>query len=576
MAMKILIADDDHISLTMLGRALQKKGYEVASAEDGDAAWRMYQTGEFHLAILDWEMPGKNGIRLCREIRQISRGRYCYIMMLTAKTEFGFLKEAFEAGADDYISKPFNLEEISMRLKTGERVVNLEAGHNRMEGVLRESRNKLKAVFDSLSEEIVALDENFVITSANKPFVKSHGIRFGNAIGLSILDLDQNLFNAESQAAVRSVFSNGKARNFLLRTQDAVGKTVVKDITCLPVSDGSDHLSQVVFTSKDVTEERKKSDAIKELNYELNFAMAQIQSKNKMLEDTLSQLKENQGHLLQSEKMASIGQLAAGVAHEINNPTGYVSSNLKTLEDYTTDLLSLVDQYRRATKDLRSGEAIQNTNWDETFSEILDAEEEMDIEYLREDLPELIRESREGMDRIKKIVSEMKDFAHPEDDKKKFADINACIDSTLNIVWNEIKYKATLEKHYGEVPQLLCYPRQLNQVFMNLLVNAAQAIPEQGRIDIHTEESDGKARIVISDTGCGIPPESVTKIFDPFFTTKPIGKGTGLGLHLVYSIISKHKGTISVDSTVGQGTSFFIEIPITRESSNPVMAEATE
>jgi signal transduction histidine kinase len=168
----------------------------------------------------------------------------------------------------------------------------------------------------------------------------------------------------------------------------------------------------------------------------------------------------------------------------------------------------------------------------------------------------------------------LKDFAHPEDDEKKFADVNACIDSTLNIVWNEIKYKAKLEKHYGDIPQLLCYPRQLNQVFMNLLVNAAQAIPEQGRIEIHTGVSDDRARIVISDNGCGIPPESVTKIFDPFYTTKPVGKGTGLGLHLVYSIISKHNGTISVDSTVGKGTAFNIEIPIAAQSCEAMQAEA--
>jgi signal transduction histidine kinase len=349
---------------------------------------------------------------------------------------------------------------------------------------------------------------------------------------------------------------------------------VVKEITCLPVSDGSDHLSQVVFTSKDVTEERKKSDSIRKLNNELNFAMAQIQSKNEILEDTLSQLKENQAHLLQSEKMASIGQLAAGVAHEINNPTGYVSSNLKTLEDYTGDLLSMIEKYRKVADDLRSDGAIQGDAGGKGLSEITEAEEEMDVDYIREDLPVLIRESREGMDRIKKIVSDLKDFAHPENDEKKFADINACIDSTLNIVWNEIKYKATLGKHYGDIPPLLCYPRQLNQVFMNLLVNAAQAIPEQGRIDIRTEVLDDKARIVITDNGCGIPPESVTKIFDPFFTTKPVGKGTGLGLHLVYSIVSKHNGTINVESTVGKGTTFFVEIPIAAASCEPLMAAA--
>jgi signal transduction histidine kinase len=144
----------------------------------------------------------------------------------------------------------------------------------------------------------------------------------------------------------------------------------------------------------------------------------------------------------------------------------------------------------------------------------------------------------------------------------------------INIVWNEIKYKATLEKHYGDIPPLPCYPRQLNQVFMNLLVNAAQAIQEQGEIIIHTGVSDGKVRIVIADNGCGIPRDKLSKIFDPFYTTKPVGKGTGLGLHLVYSIISKHNGSIRAESEVGKGTTFYIEIPMEAAPCETLQAEA--
>jgi PAS domain S-box-containing protein len=564
--MKLLIADDDPISRKMLGRALQKTGYEVISVDDGQKAWEAYRAGDVQLVILDWEMPGRDGITLCRQIREKSGGRYCYIIILTARTDFGDLKKAFEAGADDYICKPFDVEEISIRMKTGERIVNLEAGHNELTSVIRESRNKLVAVFDSLSEEIVALDDNFTIVSTNKPFADNRGMGFEEVVGTSAPDLDPKLFNNESQTAVRTVFKTGKPRFFLLRTEDSGGNTVIREISCLAVGDGSDRVSQVVFTSKDVTEERKKSEAIRTLNDDLNFAMAQVQSKNNMLEDALSQLKENQAHLLQSEKMASIGQLAAGVAHEINNPTGFVSSNLKTLEDYAGDLLGLVDRYRQLSGDLQSDGLLKNDHRFDALSDIVEAEEKMDIEYLRNDIPELIRESREGMDRITKIVKDLKDFAHPEEEEKNFADINACIESTLNIVWNEIKYKAKLQKHYGDIPPLLCYSRQLNQVFMNLLVNAAQSITEQGTIDIRTEISDGQVRIVLTDTGCGIPPENLSKIFEPFFTTKPIGKGTGLGLHLVYGIVNKHGGDISVESKVGEGTTFTIEIPLTTET----------
>jgi PAS domain S-box-containing protein len=571
--MKLLIADDDPISRKMLERALQKIGYDVASVEDGRKAWEAYRSGDIRLVILDWEMPGLDGITLCRKIREMSGERYCYIIILTAKTEFGDLKKAFEAGADDYICKPFNIEEIGIRIKTGERILNLEAGHTRLATVIKESRNKLMAVFDSLSEEIVSLDSHFTIISANKPFVDNHGMGFNEVVGTSALDLDSDLFDQESQASVREVFETGTVRNFLLRTVAGSGSATVREITCLPVGDGTDRVSQVVFTSKDITEEQQKSEAIRTLNDDLNSAMAQVQSKNKMLEDALSQLKENQGHLLQSEKMASIGQLAAGVAHEINNPTGFVNSNLKTLEGYAGDLLGLVDRYRQLFGDLRSDGPLRNEQLFEALSDIEEAEENIDIEYLREDIPELIRESREGMDRITKIVKDLKDFAHPEEEEKNFADINACIESTLNIVWNEIKYKAKLKKHFGDIPPLPCYPGQLNQVFMNLLVNAAQSITDQGVIDVRTEVANGRARIVISDTGCGIPQKNLPKIFDPFYTTKPIGKGTGLGLHLVYGIINKHGGDISVESKVGEGTTFTIEIPLATETDETSLCE---
>jgi signal transduction histidine kinase len=266
--------------------------------------------------------------------------------------------------------------------------------------------------------------------------------------------------------------------------------------------------------------------------------------------------------------MASIGQLAAGVAHEINNPTGFVNSNIKTLSGYVEDLLGLLDGYRQLFRDIREMN-IENvpmaTKISEQMTAISHTENEIDIEYLRSDLPELIEESREGMDRIRKIVMDLKDFAHPEDNQK-ISDINECIESTLNIVWNEIKYKAKLEKHYEDIPPVMCYPRQLNQVIMNLLVNAAQAIDDQGVIKIKTEAIDGNARIIIGDTGKGIPKEHISKIFDPFFTTKPVGKGTGLGLNLVYNIIKKHGGTVSVESELGKGTTFTVDIPLKTEA----------
>jgi PAS domain S-box-containing protein len=273
--------------------------------------------------------------------------------------------------------------------------------------------------------------------------------------------------------------------------------------------------------------------------------------------------KRIESQLLHSEKMASIGQLAAGVAHEINNPTGFVSSNLKTLSDYIKDLGGLSREYQKLIAELEQNSDAKGGQPDvsKQIKLIKALEEEIDLNFVLKDIIELIEESSEGTERIKKIVRDLKDFAHPGEDKPKFADINQSIDSTVNVVWNELKYKADVVKDYGDLPQVQCYPQLLNQVFMNLLVNAAHAIEERGEIKIKTRSNNGHVEINISDTGSGIPKENLSKIFDPFFTTKEIGKGTGLGLNVAYNIIKKHQGKIDVKSDVGKGTTFTIRIP---------------
>ncbi len=268
--------------------------------------------------------------------------------------------------------------------------------------------------------------------------------------------------------------------------------------------------------------------------------------------------------LFQSEKMASIGQLAAGVAHEINNPAGFVSSNIKTLSDYTNDINSLTREYRKlvvALKENMAGDAAL-TSVSEQVKHILALEDEVDIDFILDDIPGLIEDSREGMDRIKNIVQDLKDFVHPGEAKLKYTDIHKNLDSTLNVVWNELKYKAKVIKDYGNLPEVKCYPQQLNQVFANLLVNAAQAIEKQGEIKIMTSANDGHIEVIISDNGVGIPEENLSRLFDPFFTTQEIGKGTGLGLNVAYNIIKKHNGDIKVESELGKGAIFIIRIPV--------------
>jgi signal transduction histidine kinase len=268
----------------------------------------------------------------------------------------------------------------------------------------------------------------------------------------------------------------------------------------------------------------------------------------------IKKLEETQNQLMQSEKLASIGQLAAGVAHEINNPIGYVYSNLGTLKNYVLDVFSLLDGYEAAESAISDAEV---------RSRLQALKDKLDIVFMKEDLRALVEESKEGITRVKTIVQSLKDFAHADVEAEwQFADLQRGLNSTLNIVNNEIKYKADVIRKYADIPEVECLPSQLNQVFLNLLVNAAHAIENRGTITIRTEHQNNEVCVEISDTGKGIAPEYMQKIFDPFFTTKPIGKGTGLGLSLSYGIIQKHQGRIEVKSELGKGTSFKIWLPV--------------
>jgi two-component system NtrC family sensor kinase len=282
------------------------------------------------------------------------------------------------------------------------------------------------------------------------------------------------------------------------------------------------------------------------------------------LKSTIKKLKKVQSSLIQNEKLASVGQLAAGIAHEINNPTAFVSSNLKTGEGYVKELAAIVGGCRQARDLLKqsAGECMTGERIQSIADALLRIEENADLEFIMEDLADIFKECLEGTERIRKIVADLKDFAHPEEPERHFVDIHQCLDSTINIVWNELKYKAELIKAYGDLPHVNCYSQQINQVFMNLLVNAAHAIEKKGTIRIQTQAGGENVEVRISDTGCGISKQNLTRIFDPFFTTKPIGKGTGLGLSMSYGIIQKHHGRILVESEVGKGTCFTVILPI--------------
>ena len=273
------------------------------------------------------------------------------------------------------------------------------------------------------------------------------------------------------------------------------------------------------------------------------------------LQQEIDERKQLQNQLIQSEKLASLGQLAAGVAHEITNPVGFVTSNLGTLDGYFKQLQRMLEAYQQAETALPPGECLERLSA---------LRKDMDLDFLKEDIPILIRESKDGIGRVTQIVKDLKNFSRVDnDDKWQWANLQQGIDSTLNIVASELKHKADVIKHYQPLPDIECLASQINQVVMNLVINAAQAMgPERGTITLSNGVEGDQVWLEVADNGCGIAPQSLQKIFDPFFTTKPVGEGTGLGLSLSYGIVKKHHGDISVRSEVGTGTTFRVVLPI--------------
>jgi two-component system, NtrC family, sensor kinase len=282
-------------------------------------------------------------------------------------------------------------------------------------------------------------------------------------------------------------------------------------------------------------------------------------------------LAQAQSQLVQSEKLASIGQLAAGVAHEINNPIGFVSSNLGSLQKYLDGVFAMLQVYEGAEATLAP----------EVRARLNAIRQGIDLGFLKADIPMLMEESREGIARVKTIVQSLKEFSHADaGDEWQLADLHKGLERTIKVAWNELKYKAEVIREYGDIPPIECLPHQLDQVFLNILVNAAHAINDvpqnaRGAVTVRTEHIGERVTISISDTGCGIQPENLSRIFDPFFTTKKIGKGTGLGLSVSYGIVRKHHGRIDVVSEPGKGSTFTISLPIRAALAVPAVTCST-
>lgn len=431
----------------------------------------------------------------------------------------------------------------------------------RVEAVLEQTLSQLRTTLEATGNGILVIDWHNSIASMNRQFsemwhIPEAFLKSGN--DAAILEfLTANVAEHElCRERLRQVSDPHESMD-LLHLHDGrvfecrsrpqfLGERIIGRVFGFIDTTEREHTEHALRESRDQLESR-----VHERTLALHLANLTLENEKARQADLIRKLGETQNQLLQSEKMASIGVLAAGVAHEINSPVGFVNSNLNTLQRYMHSLLQLLDAYEAREIQLPAAERDQ----------LRALRKEVDADYVRGDLGSLLSESMDGVERIKRIVQDLRDFSHAGAGETLLANVEAGLDSTLNVVWNELKYKAEVVKEYGGVPDIACIPSQLNQVFMNLLVNAAQAMEARGSIVLRTAYDDTSITITVRDTGSGIPPENLGRIFEPFFTTKAVGKGTGLGLSMSYSIVQKHGGRIEVESELGKGSTFRVILP---------------
>jgi signal transduction histidine kinase len=334
------------------------------------------------------------------------------------------------------------------------------------------------------------------------------------------------------------------------------GSNVFVETIKVPFYGENGEIEGLIGISRDITQRKQAEAALFEHQQQLLAINLTLEQR---VQDEVQKNRDKEQILLQQDKMASIGQLAAGVAHEINNPMGFLSSNLRKLTEYFDELV----EYDKLCQEKGLVELPASTR------DILEkSRESLQIDDLLEDGVDLIKESLQGAKRVSKIVQDLKNFSRVDSLLEyETVDLSSCMESALNICYNELKYVANIQKNYAPIPEVLCNPGQLNQVFLNLLVNAGQALVPPGEIFLSSWHDDLFVYCAVRDTGSGIPEGVMKRIFDPFFTTKEVGTGTGLGLSISYEIIKQHNGDLLVESTVGVGTTFTVKLPRQSESS---------
>jgi signal transduction histidine kinase len=524
--MLILVADDERTSRTLLTAALRKWGHEVEVASDGVAAWELLERRSPRIAVLDWMMPGLDGIELCRRIRRDPLHAQTYVMLVTARSSREDVIAGLSAGADDYLTKPFDPDELHARLAVATRIL--------------EANSDSERLLASLSSVLIGLDPDGRVTRWNSVAQETFDLGPAVVMGRPLSACGVRWKNPEDLEALlhdRSRTLQHEDLAFL----DALGHERLINLTIATVTTGVEGSAGRVVLGSEVTERR-------------------------VLE----------AQLRQSQKLEGIGQLAAGIAHEINTPMQYVGDNLR----YLGDSVASLDALFARLLDVRARQAAGTLSPDDQAA-ALDGlarhVDDADLEFLRKDLPTAIAQSLEGVTHVSRIVKAMKEFSHPGTGEKAVVDLNHAIETTLVVARSELKYVADVRLDLDPaLPTVRGIPGELNQVFLNLFINAAHAIADavkatpgaRGSITISTARAaESTVEIRIVDTGCGIPEHIQSRVFEPFFTTKDVGQGTGQGLAMAHvTIVNRHQGRIWFETAPGRGTAFIIRLPAERDS----------
>lgn len=415
-------------------------------------------------------------------------------------------------------------------------------------------QKRFQAVLESAPDAMITVNDKGVITLVNSQSEKLIGYNRQELLGNST-----KIFLAEDLNKLYERYKEqpaGTGIDIFAVSKD--GRKIPIEVNLGLIKHEGENL--VIASMRDISERKLKETALRKAHQELVDREKVLRQTFNELNNAHDDIKQAQNQLVQSEKMASIGQLAAGVAHELNNPVGFIGNNMEIMEQYITgyiEVLRLAAQLKEkvVANDLDGAKAVAE--------QMAKMEEEINLEYMISDMPKLLEHSRKGVERIRKTATDLRTFSREDNDEMEQVKIEDVLESILSIVHNEVKYKATLEKKYGGTPVIHCNSQRMGQVFINLIINSVHAIEEKGTIELKTYSAGEFVGIDIHDTGKGIKPENLNKIFDPFFTTKPAGQGTGLGLSISNEIVKKHGGTITVQSKVGVGTTFTIMLPIT-------------